>query len=222
MTRGTHRAKRQVRFAAAARWRQSWGLVLQLAVRDARSHRGRSILIMIMVLAPVMLIGSAATWLSTDELSARELVPSTLGRTEAKLTPVGSGRVEQLPDPGQFVDHDDEPGLIGLERRIEPNASVGPFDPPWIGLVGLVLVGVLSSVVAALLPARGAAKIKIADVLAGRERSQPVRAWTPVLAGRLMLGAAGAAGARLLVGLKTPPRSTCSATNEPVRAGIRR
>ena len=90
-------------------------------------------------------------------------------------------------------------GLIGLERRIEPSASVGPFDPPWIWLCGLVLVAVLSSVVAALLPARGAAKIKIADVLAGRERSQPVRARMPLLALLLMLGAAGMLVARLLV-----------------------
>ena len=94
-----HRATRAARLPRLARWSQSWRLALRLAARDARAHRGRSILIMIMVLAPALLIGSAATWASTDDLSAAESLPTTLGHSQAMITSYAGVKVDQLPDP---------------------------------------------------------------------------------------------------------------------------
>ena len=65
-------AARPARFVLLARWRQTWRLALRLARRDARSHKGRSLLIMIMVVAPVLLVGTFATWFATTEVSVIE------------------------------------------------------------------------------------------------------------------------------------------------------
>ncbi|HEV2931136.1 MAG TPA: hypothetical protein VGW74_20840, partial [Propionibacteriaceae bacterium] len=92
-------AARPTRFVRFARWRQSWRLALRLARRDAWSHKGRSLLIVIMVAAPVLLVGTLATWFATTDISVRESLPARLGNAQAEITVAGGlGTVEQLPD----------------------------------------------------------------------------------------------------------------------------
>ena len=79
-------AARPARFVRLARWRQSWRLALRLARRDAWAHKGRSVLIMIMVAAPVLLVGTLATWVATTEVSVREALPHRLGHAQAQIS----------------------------------------------------------------------------------------------------------------------------------------
>jgi putative ABC transport system permease protein len=78
-----------------------------------------------------------------------------------------------------------------LWARIEPTAGMGPWDLPWLALLGLVLAATVSALVAALVPAWGASQVRIADVLAGRERSRPIRRTAPAVGLLLVAGAAG-------------------------------
>lgn len=80
--------------------------------------------------------------------------------------------------------------VLAVVDRFEPSATFGPVDLPWLALGGLVVAAVASAVAAAVVPARGATQIAIADVLAGRERSRPVRRVAPTVGLFLVLGAA--------------------------------
>ena len=93
------RAARQARFVRLSRWEQSWRLALRLARRDAWSHKGRSLLIVILVATPVLLVGTVVTWSATLQVSVRESLPVRLGNAQAEITPAGGpGAVEQVPD----------------------------------------------------------------------------------------------------------------------------
>jgi putative ABC transport system permease protein len=92
-------AARPARFVRLSRWWQSWRLALRLARRDAWSHKARSLLIVIMVGAPVLLIGTFATWFPTGDISVRESLPVRLGNAQAEITVTdGLSKVEQLPN----------------------------------------------------------------------------------------------------------------------------
>ena len=73
MTAGSspQRAQHDDRAGRLARWRQSWVLALRLARRDILAHRGRSLLFVVLVAAPVLLIPGLAIAVSTDEVSTR-------------------------------------------------------------------------------------------------------------------------------------------------------
>ena len=92
-------AARPARFLRFARWRQSWRLALRLARRDAWTHKGRSLLIVVMVAAPVLLVGTSATWFATTEISVRESLPVRLGNAQAEITVANSfTAIQQLAD----------------------------------------------------------------------------------------------------------------------------
>lgn len=67
------------------RWRASWRVALRMARRDVRRHRGRSILILVMVMLPVALLVGAATFGATEQQSEADLVPARMGRGQALL-----------------------------------------------------------------------------------------------------------------------------------------
>jgi putative ABC transport system permease protein len=77
-----------------------------------------------------------------------------------------------------------------LLTRIDPATSTGPLDIPWLALLALVVAATVSALIAALVPAWGASRVRIADVLAGRERSRPIRRTAPALGLLLAAGSA--------------------------------
>ena len=100
-------------------------------------------------------------------------------------------------------------GLIGLERRIEPSASVGPFDPPWIWLAASCWC---RAVQRGGRTAAGARRGQDQDRRrARRPGAESASAGPDAPAGvLLMLAAAGMLVARLLVWPNTDSaRSTC-------------
>ena len=68
----------------------------------------------------------------------------------------------------------------------------GPFEVSWPRVVGVLSCAVVASVVAALLPAKGIARLDIVSVLTGRSGDRRVRRGLPV-AGIVLMGVSGAA-----------------------------
>ena len=111
-------AARPARFVRLARWRQSWRLALRLARRDAWAHKGRSVLIMIMVLAPVLLVGTLATWFATTDISVRESLPVRLGNAQAQISVVDGGQwaVEQLANGRDYLSSEEAAQPFGSHQ----------------------------------------------------------------------------------------------------------
>lgn len=76
-------------------------------------------------------------------------------------------------------------------RRTRPGEFFGPFDIPWLAVLVIVLAAVVSSIVSALLPARGLARLDIVAVLRGQNVSPRLRRRIPVVG--LLIAAPGAA-----------------------------
>ena len=84
-----------------ARWRASWRVALRMARRDLRRHKGRSILVFLMVAVPVGLLAAAATVGATEQTDAADLVTGRMGPGQALVQGPVEGRVLQTPDPNQ-------------------------------------------------------------------------------------------------------------------------
>jgi len=68
--------------------------------------------------------------------------------------------------------------------------ATGPFEVPWSRVLGVFISAVVASVVAALLPAKGIARLDIVSVLAGRTGDHKVRRGLP-LAGVVVMALSG-------------------------------
>ena len=79
--------------------------------------------------------------------------------------------------------------LAGLTwwQGLHPDFATGPFEVSWPRVLGVFIFAVLASVVAALLPAKGIARLDIVSVLAGRTGDRPVRRGLPVAGVAIML-----------------------------------
>ncbi len=77
-------------------------------------------------------------------------------------------------------------GLGWLLRR-HADYVMGPFEVSWPRVVGVFVCAVLASVVAALLPAKGVARLDIVSVLAGRAGSRTLHRGLPVAGGAVMV-----------------------------------
>lgn len=90
-------------------WRAGWRVALRMARRDVRRHRGRSLLIVVMVGLPVLLLTAASTLWFTDDLDAVERLPFQLGRTQAFAMGPQEQQARQLADPSAQQGWDAEP-----------------------------------------------------------------------------------------------------------------
>ncbi len=70
-----------------------------MARRDVRRHRGRSLLVVVMVGLPVLLLTAATTLWFTDDLDASERLPLTLGQSQGYLLAPQPLQQRQLLDP---------------------------------------------------------------------------------------------------------------------------
>ncbi len=66
-----------------ASWRSGWRVALRMARRDVRRHRGRSLLILLMIGLPVMLISAGATLAFSMNLDNARQAPYLFGTGEA-------------------------------------------------------------------------------------------------------------------------------------------
>lgn len=77
-----------------------WRPALRIAWRDALRHRGRSILVLVMISLPVLAVSAAAVVITTADVSGIEGADRTLGAADARVLTEGRGSVVQAPDPG--------------------------------------------------------------------------------------------------------------------------
>ncbi len=79
--------------------------------------------------------------------------------------------------------------LAGLTwwQGVHPDFATGPFEVSWAPVLGVFACAVLASVVAALLPAKGIARLDIIAVLAGRPSTHAVRRGLPVAGVTIMV-----------------------------------
>lgn len=122
-------------------WRSSWRVALRLARRDVRRHRGRSLVVLLMVGLPTMLLCAALTVAATSQVTGAEVIPAEMGAAQASLRPpvqetvvqgpdatrdMGSGAGQARPVPGYDTDgtpFDNAPAISRL---------VGGTAVPWV------------------------------------------------------------------------------------------
>ncbi|MGN6751053.1 MAG: hypothetical protein ACTHJJ_00700, partial [Intrasporangium sp.] len=77
-------------------WQAGWRVALRMARRDVRRHRGRSILILIMIGLPVLLISAGATLVFSMTLDDNEQEPYLFGTGQAIVSgPVAGKQIYQ-------------------------------------------------------------------------------------------------------------------------------
>lgn len=84
-----------------SRWRASWRVALRMARRDLRRHKGRSILVFLMVAIPVGLLAGAATLGATEQADGADLVNARMGPGQALVQGPQLGKIQQGPDPNR-------------------------------------------------------------------------------------------------------------------------
>lgn len=77
-------------------------------------------------------------------------------------------------------------GTALLIRRLRPEHFFGPLQVPWAAVALVTAAGIVSSVIAALIPSRGLGRLDIVAVMRGQSVSAPLRRRVPV-AGAVLL-----------------------------------
>ena len=104
----------------------SWRLPLRIARRDALRHRGRSILVLVMIALPVLAVTTADVLMQTSDVSGVESIDRRMGTAEALVTTsLGSGRVVQTPDPEGSFFFGDEGGELPMPTADQVSAALG-------------------------------------------------------------------------------------------------
>lgn len=101
-------------------WAASWRVSLRMARRDVRRHRGRSLVVLLMVGVPTMLICAGLVLGATSQISDSEMVPRLMGPAAATVDPPRSSPVIQGARPDSFM----EEGAGGADARDIPG-----YDP---------------------------------------------------------------------------------------------
>ena len=78
-------------------WLVRWRLALRIARRDALRHRGRTVLVLLMVGLPVLAVVGADTFFRTANVDQVERMESTLGAADARI--IGESRERIHVDP---------------------------------------------------------------------------------------------------------------------------
>ncbi|WP_307870939.1 FtsX-like permease family protein [Micromonospora sp. C51] len=84
----------------------SWRAALRIARREARRARGRTALVLAMIILPVLALSFVAVSVDMAQLNPGEELDRRLGRADAELRVVGRGPVEQSPDGGGWTSGD--------------------------------------------------------------------------------------------------------------------
>lgn len=116
-----------------------WRPALLIAWRDAVRHRGRSVLVLVMISLPVLAVSAAAVVITTAQVSGAEGTERTMGAAAALVRTEGRGPVLQGVDPsdgGQWapvgdVDPDDPLEESDLRAALGPDVRLVPFSDSW-------------------------------------------------------------------------------------------
>jgi putative ABC transport system permease protein len=116
-----------------------WRLPLRIARRDALRHRGRSVLVLVMIALPVLAVTSADVLMQTSNVSGVESIDRRMGSAAALVTVDSyADSVEQGPDPddGFGASEGDDildaataeeiSGILGGARLLEMRKSEAP------------------------------------------------------------------------------------------------
>ncbi len=116
----------------------SWRPALRIAWRDALRHRGRSILVLVMISLPVLAVSAAAVVITTADVSGVEGADRTLGAADARIRSEGRGVLVQGPDPSggewAFVgeaDYDDPLSEDDVRTALGVDARLVPIVTGW-------------------------------------------------------------------------------------------
>ncbi|MGY2064128.1 FtsX-like permease family protein [Blastococcus sp. SYSU DS0619] len=108
-------------------WLTRWRLALRIARRDARRHRGRTALVLVMVGLPVLVVVGADTLLRTWQISPGESVPWTLGAADARIEGIARSPIEADPLTGEPLvyepDEDAPPWSAAEVRALLPDGA---------------------------------------------------------------------------------------------------
>ncbi|NNM47989.1 ABC transporter permease [Knoellia koreensis] len=97
MPRGDARA--DVPSSRWSRWVASWRVALRMARRDLRRHRGRAVLVFVMVALPVGLLVGGLAFSTSGMVTAAERIPVSLGTAQGMLRGPNARVVWQTADP---------------------------------------------------------------------------------------------------------------------------
>ncbi|MCF6378641.1 FtsX-like permease family protein [Nocardioides KLBMP 9356] len=116
-----------------------WRPALRIAWRDALRHRGRSILVLVMISLPVLAVSAAAVLIKTSEVTGVEAADRVMGAADARVRTEGRGEVVQLADPirgdawmqvGDF-DYDDPLDASDVQAVLGDDARLVPIAAGW-------------------------------------------------------------------------------------------
>lgn len=79
--------------------RGSWRLLVRIAWRDALIHRGRSVLIVVLIAIPIVGLSAIGTGITSHSPTPQERIRDTLGSNQAKLVAVRSSETPIRQDP---------------------------------------------------------------------------------------------------------------------------
>ena len=100
-----------------------WAPALRIARRELLRAKGRTALVLAMVLLPVLAVTALSTLLRTSEITVQEGLPRELGSAAARLG-VGDGRAEQDPLQQSVAQHEPvERATAADVRRLLPEGS---------------------------------------------------------------------------------------------------
>ena len=115
-----------------------WRPALRIAWRDALRHRGRSMLVLVMISLPVLAVSAAAVIIKTSQVEGIEKADRYLGASAARLVNDGRGEVIQAPDPsnGDYValrdlDYDNPPDEAELVAALGGDVRLVPITTGW-------------------------------------------------------------------------------------------
>ncbi len=107
-----------------AEWRSTWSVALRMARRDVRRHKGRSALVVVMVLLPTLLLSTVVTLAFTSDVKGAEKIPMVMGSGQALLEGPDTNATVQGPDPMQAFGYVSDDG----EGEVPSAAPVPGFD----------------------------------------------------------------------------------------------
>lgn len=90
-----------------AGWLGSWRVSLRMARRDVRRHKGRSIVVLIMVGLPIAILSFVLTMYDSTTVHGAAALPYSLGNAQASLTG---------PDPHQTLQYADSDGVYATNN----------------------------------------------------------------------------------------------------------
>lgn len=115
-----------------------WRPALLIAWRDALRHKGRSVLVLVMISLPVLAVSAAAVIIKTGEVSGIEGADRHLGAADARVLTEGRGRIVQAPDVSNNewtflgdVDYDNPVTEADVRAVLGDDARLLPITSGW-------------------------------------------------------------------------------------------